>query len=133
MDNPPTKEQKQKFWEYWGFTQNTTNMKSGYHYEYGTRVRNWHCPDGQVTYGYMQEGCLPDIDLNNIFKYATLKRLDYNPDIHLIQAITFSRFCGWRCCVLLIEGNELFGESEDPALAFFWATEPLWSVKDGQD
>lgn len=71
-----TKEEIKELWEWCGFKQNI-ELKSDYHYEFGKRVGNWHYPNGKATYGYMQEGCLPDLDLNNLFKYA-INNLDWD-------------------------------------------------------
>ena len=77
------------------------------------------CQEGECAfYGEYYKELLGSVTLNNLFKYAVPKSPDYNPDVRLIQSITFS--CD-ECFIIDIEGIEHFGESKDPALALFWA------------
>ncbi len=114
MDKKLTQEQIKEFWEGHGFQQVT--KKESYDIGYYTLWEN--------DAGYSQ-GKLPDIDLNNLFKYAV------NWDE--IETIQFS--CGddghhcWIYTKKLI-GKSLYGNGATDEDALFWA---LRQVKEGSD
>ena len=99
----PTPEQIKEFWEWCGLIK----IKRG-----------WKFSNGDVLFD-----ADPSIDLNNLFKYAVPKL-----EAHWI------RFSGLSCTIRVWEdGREYYKQSEDPALALFWA---IWEiiqkeVKDG--
>lgn len=102
----PTEEQIQIFWEWCGFYQDATKEWDGDGYYVHT---GWYSPNKKECCG------LPDIDLNNLFKYAVPKLSMYelnsynNDGIH--SAWISLELDGWHKCAT----------SQDPALALFWA------------
>ena len=84
----PTKEEIKEFWELCGLKRN----------KYG----HWELNDG--PYLDIQ------LDLNNLFKYAVPKEIDYLPTYRLL----FDKWLEW------------LEDLPDPALALFWA---LWDLK----
>ena len=102
----PTQEQIKEFWEWCG-------------YIYGTNKGCWKHPDGNNrTY-------LPQITLNNLFKYAVPK-LSYC----FLSAVWIddNNRVEYSCSVGHPDGEGKTDLMEDPALALFWA---LWQVKEG--
>ena len=88
----PTKEQQQWLWEECGLT--FTRDRIG--------TLTWHDPEGYfVDFGY------PDIDLNNLFKYA--------PEYQ--QIIFQPGYCGITIDDKLYEGS---GDTEEDALFRAW-------------
>ncbi len=64
VSNQPTQEQIKEFWEECGFHfQDLSELKPQYRHEGN---RRWVSPLGEI-------GGLPDLDLNNLFKYAVPK------------------------------------------------------------
>jgi len=104
--NEPTKEQLKELWEWLGFT-------------HPTSIRGVKDPSGWWLYPenptYAQFDA-PKINLNNLFKYAVPK----------LKVVTLTNgFKGWTATINqgeMINGEvKAIGESEDPALALFWA------------
>ena len=100
MNKEPTEQQIRELWEWCGFK-----------YEGGA----WQDPNGKVV--AIAEGeqvftRLPDIDLNNLFKYAVAK-LEVNQRLKLLQ-----RWVTYVCAT---------NPYNDPATTLFWA---LWQVKE---
>ena len=118
----PTGAQIKEFWEKCGFT-----LEELHSLESDEPYFVLHKPDGE-QYNYWigkswdneipVRKLYPPIDLNNLFKYAVTKSPEYTPDIRLIQHIDFDY---GRCSILDVMGEEYVGESQDPALALFWA------------
>ena len=86
-DKQPTEVQIKELWEWCGFEQNTT-YGEGQFYNY---------PDGGSSR-------LPELDLNDLFKYAM---------VQLDQAQYYKAL------------KSIFVKQDDPALALFWA---IWQV-----
>ena len=105
----PTKKQIKKFWEWCGFSQNNT---------YGT---------GEF-YNYPNGGSalLPELDLNNIFKWAVPKLGDIEIEK---RGNLYECWIYENRCIATISG---FAEGDDPALALFWAIYELIEVKDAR-
>jgi hypothetical protein len=113
----PTKEQIKKFWEWCGFKPITTAEK---YPEISTNrpddIVAWNYPDGNGDYH------LPEIDLNNIFRYAVPKLL--NGQCELYTSIGDKRgSCLARVWFGFYEHKEAY--NNDPALALFWV---IWQV-----
>ena len=112
MSNKPTEAQIKEFWEWCGL-----------HYYPDCeciRVKGSCWGISEETYG--ENGhwhfVLPEIDLNNLFKYAVPK-LDNLDSIQFVPK--------WNCQLGLSSGQLVDAFGEDPALALFWA---LWEVKE---
>ena len=111
----PTKEQEQKFWEHFGFWEMSWPS-------HPRPTGAWFSPDN------IQLDTLPDIDLNNLFKYAVPK-LDINDRVE----ISWSPVKGYRDYKAdvvtwkpdTIARHHRWTAHEDPALALFWA---IWGV-----
>ena len=112
-----TQEQIKELWEWCGFKFTPHLSSKGNAYE-GTELIEY--PDRFKHVVAKGESLEPD--LNNLFKYAVPMPPSYNPDIRLIQSITFDY---GRCSIIDVMGEEYVGESQDPALALYWA---LWAV-----
>ena len=99
----PTEAQIKEFWEWCGFGQNTT-YGEGQFYNY---------PDGGSAR-------LPELDLNNLFKYAVPK---------VAMPVMLSTYLGETEAILpayFPDEEDLMSEplsikNNDPALALFWA------------
>ena len=110
----PTQEQVKEFWEWCGFTTKKTRV-----HDFGdkyTMATHWHSPDNKKVWF----GCIPEANLDNLFKYAVPK----------VKVITLTNvFKDWTATVNqgeMIKGKvKAIGESQDPALALFWA---IWEV-----
>jgi hypothetical protein len=101
----PTQAQLKKFWEWCGFKQLPT-------------YRTYLLGDEHFT-------LLPDLDLNNLFKYAVprlshSRRIIFNIHNGINNRIPKTITEGW---IVDIESNEFsyLGADYDPALALFWA------------
>jgi hypothetical protein len=115
-DKEPTEKQLKKFWEWCGFKITKQKVLSANH-TYVVCTSSWF--NGV-------EQSLPDLDLNNIFKYAVPK-------------IKHFMLCDWReqfSCNVYTHTSDIPEEDicerypaveDTPVLAFFWATEPLWN------
>lgn len=113
MDNKPTEEQLKRFWTWRGFRQATKDEVCA-----GCNPLNWwRYPDKQQSQSF-----LPDLDLNNLYKYAVPKLFTSK---YSMYSVTFTR-----------NGAELETHHEDKyssgvyhetwddkeyALALFWA------------
>lgn len=109
----PTEGQKEAFWRRHGFHQVT--RKEVYDLGYYTLWENGK--------GYI-EGKLPDIDLNNLFKWAV-------PRLEELQSITFNWHRNNECEVILwfYSGIKVAGIASAPNLALFWA---IWELIGGE-
>jgi len=108
--NEPTQEQIKEFWEWCGFEFIKTSTKWGaYTGSY------WISPCGPI------HTFLPDIDLNNLFKYAVPKLGD-SLEIELFMPST-SWLCQIKQRTTTIATSQ--GYHKDPALALFWA---IWEM-----
>ena len=110
----PTQEQIKEFWEWCEWKQLPPQSKS-FHYEWGKKVMDWSSPipdENWKTYS-----SLPNINLNNLFKYAVPK---------LIEKLAWGRYVDLMKKWL----DDILFESKDPALTLFWT---IWEVikKDG--
>ena len=115
--NEPTEEQIKKFWEWCGWKRIPLG-KHNFHYERGEKVMDWLAPDSDRS-----STRLPDIDLNNLFKYAVPKVLATG---HWLGMITTQLSSGTQYTfVIYVEKYRDKAEHEasdrDPALALFWA------------
>ena len=95
MTEQPTQEQIKKFWE---------RCKAGRKNSYPTAY-------GETVY--------PELDLNNLFKYAAPK-LDSLTDMNF-----YRRGELWKVDLIFHDIPAVRGVNADPALALFWA---IWEV-----
>ena len=107
----PTKEQIKEFWEWCGFRRHED--KDGY----WKGCFYWHNPPNTAVWGATW---LPDIDPNNLFKYAVPKLFK--------MGLWYKLFSddGYHFCIIYKDfTNDDVAASvvgtEDPALALFWA------------
>ena len=106
----PTEEEIKELWEWCGF-------KPRY-VENSTQIGRWIKPDGGWRF------FLPDIDLNNLFKYAVPKLIgDYKYTLELETDVDYhSRE---NTYIVTFSNDPLIINSQvtdkDPALALFWA------------
>ena len=114
-DKQPTQERIKEFWEWCGVVEiirPTTD--ENYH--------TYRFPDGQLS------GAYPDLDLNNLFKYAVTK-LSAGGII-----IEFLHYQNWYCQIKNSSSKIITyspNYCEYPALALFWA---IWEIKgDGNE
>ncbi|KKL12711.1 hypothetical protein LCGC14_2533050 [marine sediment metagenome] len=100
----PTKEQIQWFWERCGWEVRVDEVRDA--------SGNTCYPRSSWFNGV--ENTLPDIDLNNLFKYAVLKLDKWNmhKPFKTARVITAN---------VWIDDKYAFAESDVPALALFWA------------
>ena len=123
--NKPTNEQKKEFWEKIGFKWGKVDYVSGLSSELNGTYETWVSPlasngdkSKPLDNQEVMEG-LPDIDLNNLFKYAVPKlpflRMDYQP---ITEEFFFET-------MKPNDPNLKVGNGKDPALALFWA---IWEV-----
>lgn len=117
MTNQPTEQQVSEFWKWCGFTRSTHPLAT--YYENRPResveVSCWVTPTGETI------PCgLPDIDLNNLFKYAVPKAIVKICQIFKvdIQSAYKTLFSWWL--------DKMFNETNDTIEALFWA---LWQIK----
>jgi hypothetical protein len=106
-----TKEEIKEFWEWCGFKPVDTVIN-------GFKYHEWIHPDG------LQTNWLPEIDLNNLFKYAVPKvtQIDLWTNTQWSEAKHTVIPAEYGATVKLYDeykfGN---GKDTDPALALFWA------------
>ena len=98
----PTREQIKEFWEWCGLV--SFKDRLGVVYEYDRKLHK----------------SPPDLDLNNLFKYAVPK-LD---NIKLVKNVAPSGDVFWNGTAEYIPNVKVVTH-EDPALALFWA---IWEV-----
>lgn len=108
----PTQKQIKKFWEWCGFARLPEGNR-GYHYEQTVKTMNWLPP--YETEIYASISFLPAIDLNNLFKYAV-------PKLSAGCLLWYGENKGYGAVINLPHRES---ESDDPALALFWA---IWEV-----
>ncbi len=104
-----SKERQQEFWERCGLTYTKDRDKTLTWYD---------SEENFVDFGY------PDIDLNNLFKYAVPKARDYSEN-NALQVVEFL----WQGvnisnqveCNVVFDNEEFCGRDEDPATALFRA------------
>jgi len=115
--NNPTDEQVKEFWEWCGFKHDVpfpelAKRKDILNPERFTKEQ-WYIPGAYC-------GSVPDIDLNNLFKYAVPKLLGYclfkQGKNHVAMAIPFKGDSG------------ICDNGETPTLALFWA---IWEIIKG--
>jgi len=100
----PTEEQM-KFWEWCGFEkQLLEDLPKSYRHEGNL---GWKYPTDSIGVADTRKQ-LPDIDLNNLFKYAVPK---LRRELSQLELATL--MLGWL--------KAMFEDDEDPALALFWA------------
>ena len=114
----PTQEQIKKFWVWCGFrvVKSGTGKSLGYIYDIPVI-------DQRETWVYSnadEQEDPPEIDLNNLFKYAVPKIKQYNLTVFPDDV--------WAWHIVSEYGNVIFESLHtDPALALFWA---IWEVMD---
>ena len=111
----PTREQIKEFWEWCGW-----KFKLGKQEEFGSsELSVWIPPNGYDGVIYL---CPPDIDLNNLFKYAV-------PKLLRLRDVGFIKWDGFRDKnkYTIFSNGKRFADTDDPALALFWA---LWQVRE---
>ena len=108
----PNEEQIKELWEWCGFRR-LPEGKAGYHFEHCEKIMNWMQPDYKDSYKSMPY--LPEIDLNNLFKWAVPKLYS-----ELSKAGKYYRM-KWLYEAI----EEAVIDNKDPALALFWA---IWEV-----
>ena len=114
----PTEAQIKEFWEWCGFKKKTMKDKDGdFHVLYEPDGEQYNLWIGRFQGHELEVGKLyPNIDPNNLFKYAIPKITDY-----------LLRNGGKGCrCVIWHENHRYISTHKDPALALFWA---IWEVK----
>ena len=126
----PTKEQKQKFWEWCGFVYKDMGYtrKSGFNYHgkvFEHDIQVFHWVTETVDFGEH----LPPIDLNSLFKWAVPKLIK---PADSQGGIEFQYYPGGLKCIVTVESEPGFESYEsfqpkefDPAIVLFWA---IWSV-----
>ena len=116
----PSDKEMREFWEWCGFKRAN---KRAFHYEWGKRVADWLYPaDPPYT-----KRDLPELDLNNLFKYAVPKLSD-------AWALRITKYVGSplfhiELTYCTLKYDEIKREDKDPALALFWA---IWEVIKGK-
>lgn len=109
----PTDEQKKELLEWCGFTLRCPPERDAY------KRGIWNYPDGMT--GDVE------LDLNNLFKYAVPKLAEGGRFLAMIMA-TPNKKLVYRYIVNMVNDDMDIGiekQSEDPALALFWA---IWEV-----
>ena len=97
----PTEEQIKKFWEGCGLCQSEQQIQTGYRY-------------------------YPDIDLNNLFKYAEETLVNHFIDTTTTEEEYRQAYYDFLCKWLK---DYIWNEPHDPALALFWAIYKVMEVK----
>lgn len=120
----PSKEQVRKFWEWCGLQIELVWASESYDfpgynfYSKKNEFTNYHIPAFKDEFGEWQE--VPELDLNNIFKYAVPKLLPK----YSLELITWNE---GRYKVIINKAVKGWAETfttrvgNDPALALFWA------------
>ena len=109
----PTQEQIKEFWEWCGFLYGEPNEKT-------------------VTYPNGMEYYPPDVDLNNLFKYAVPKLFNWSmaKDFELCSDTEIRETGLTQASIqtLAFNNKEFRGSAKhkDPTLALFWA---IWNVR----
>lgn len=126
-DKQPTKEQVRKFWEKCGFKPQPNAWGDTY----------WLYPDKLRT------TALPPIDLNNLFKYAVPKMINFHSMGHPFTVSLISGWGEWSGdygCEITNPTNWKEGchssryslaFNQDPALALFWACYQAFGLEAG--
>jgi len=115
----PTQEQIKELWEWCGLKLYSENIQlsSGLWWP-----DLWECPEGGVSF-------TPDLDLNNLFKYAVPKlefvRLQWQPYIKHHSVLVTIRTLAGIPNKNVVGGLEIKEGGNDPALALFWA---IWGI-----
>lgn len=108
----PTKEQQRWFWEQCGLevVQEAQTLPSGIQVP-----MTWRDPDGNIIF-------TPDIDPNNLFKYAVPELQDKG---YMVELYSYEQ-AGYKAAVYHITGQvdipEVIVKDTDSALALFWAS-----------
>lgn len=128
QDREPTEEHIKKLWEWCGFKAIKHKDCYARQTEHGKSHLEEICcytfPDGTRGHAF-----LPDLDLNNLFKYAVPKLIDKYGG--LLFVLPQSDISSWECKILNKPNDTAtFGfDEKDPALALFLA---IWElIKDG--
>ena len=114
MMNEPTKAQLERFWKWCGLTLSQDKD--------GTFV--WHDAEGDfVDFGY------PEIDLNNLFKFAVPRILpEHDFALYYVLDDRSAKEGNWAVS-MSCPGYEEYGiirvRAKDPALALFWALDKM--------
>ncbi len=127
--NKPTENEIKRFWEGYGFKKQTLEDLP-VHFRHEGNL-GWRYPFNSLGVADVRKN-LPDIDLNNLFKYAVPK-LGINDEV----IIRWSPVSGHRDYMAEVMLWRESGEhkhhcwtiSEDPALALFWA---IYKVIEGE-
>lgn len=103
----PTDKELQEFWRWCGFEIFEQDTRFEHQVLYRLSPTDTWKHLGEVR-----------LDLNNLFKYAVPRPPSYNPDVRMIQSITFDY---GQCRIIDVMGEEYIGENEDPTQALYQA------------